>query len=266
MTRTSAATTPAGRDTERATGAPARATGSPAAPYVAEGLATFLLVAIGPGAAMVAASTHAFGQVGIALAFALAVTLGITAFGDTSGAHMNPAVTLGLWAAGRFPLGRALPYIAVQCAAAVAAAAVLRWVLGPVANLGATVPALPVAQSFAVEAGFSALLGVVIASVASRRERGDAGPFAIGAAVGVGALVAGPLTGGSFNPARSFGPAVVSGVWTAHWLYWAAPIAGITAAMLGYEALTRSRLPRLSIRAPSSRSAESGSGRSSSRS
>jgi glycerol uptake facilitator-like aquaporin len=114
----------------------------------------------------------------------------------------------------------------------------LRWVLGPVAWLGATVPSLAIPQSFVVEFGFSGLLAFVIMGVATEPEAPAAiAPFAIGATVFAGALVTGPLTGGSFNPARSFGPAIVSGVWTAHWLYWIAPIAGMIVGMQLYERL-----------------------------
>jgi glycerol uptake facilitator-like aquaporin len=121
---------------------------------------------------------------------------------------------------------------------------VLGWLLGPVGAFGATVPQLPLAQSFVVEAGYSGLLAFVIMAVATD-ERVPAGiaPFAIGATVFAGALVTGPLTGGSFNPARSFGPAVLSGIWTAHWLYWVAPIGGMMGAMRLYEWLRGAAAP-----------------------
>ena len=203
--------------------------------FVAEFVGTFALVAIGPGAVMVAASTHAFGQVGIALAFGLVITLCVASTGHVSGAHINPAVTIGFWSIGRFPIHDVVPYLVAQCTGAIAAAGFLRWVLGPIANLGATVPALALPQAFAVEMGYSALLAFVIMGVATDDKSPPAvAPFAIGATVGAGALVTGPLTGGSFNPARSLGPAVVSGVWAAHWLYWVAPSAGMIAAMRLY--------------------------------
>lgn len=206
--------------------------------YAAELLGTFALVVIGPGAAMVAALTHAFGHSGVALAFGLAVTLIVAASGHLSGAHVNPAVTIGFWSVGRFPRRDVLPYVAAQCIGAIAGAALLVWLLGPVGNFGATVPALPVAQSFVVEMGFTGLLGFVIMAVATdARTSPMIAPFAIGATVFAGALVTGPLTGGSFNPARSLGPALVGGIWTAHWLYWGAPIAGMIAGMRLYDLL-----------------------------
>lgn len=205
---------------------------------VAEALGTAVLVLIGPGATMVAASTHAFGHTGIALAFGLAVALIVSAFGGLSGAHVNPAVTVALWSVRRFPGREVLPYVAAQCGGAVAAAFALRWLLGPVARLGATVPALSLDRAFAVEAGYSAILAFVIFAVATDpRVPRSVPPVAIGATVCAGALVTGPLTGGSFNPARSLGPAAAGGGWEAHWLYWLAPTVGMLAAARVYEVL-----------------------------
>ena len=206
--------------------------------YLAELLGTFTLVAIGPGAAMVAAKTHAFGQAGIALAFGLAVTMIVASSGHLGGAHVNPAVTIGFWSVKRFPARDVIPYVLAQCIGAILASALLAWLLGPVGNYGATVPALSISRSFVVEMGFSAVLGFVIMGIATdARTPRSVAPFAIGATIFAGALVTGPLTGGSFNPARSLGPALVGGVWTAHWLYWAAPILGVGAGMWAYEAL-----------------------------
>jgi MIP family channel proteins len=204
--------------------------------YVAESLGTFVLVALGPGAVMVSARTHAFGHLGVALAFGLVVTLVVAGSGHLGGAHINPAVTIGFWSVGRFDGRDVAPYILAQCLGAVAASAMLGWMLGPVGQFGATLPSLPLAQSFVVEMGFTGVLGFVIMAVATddRTPRGIA-PFVIGATVFAGALVAGPLTGGSFNPARSLGPALVGGVWTAHWLYWAAPVVGMMIGMRLYH-------------------------------
>ena|SRR5206468_1954931 len=209
---------------------------------VAEALGTFALVAIGPGAAMVAARTHAFGHLGVALAFGLAVTLIVASSGHLGGAHVNPAVTIGFWSVGRFPAGDVLPYVVAQCVGAITASAVCGWILGSAGGFGETLPALPIAQSFVVELGYTGLLGFVIMGVATdERSPASVAPFAIGATVFAGALVTGPLTGGSFNPARSLGPAVLGGRWTAHWLYWLAPILGMVAAMRLYEMLRGDR-------------------------
>ena len=205
---------------------------------LAESIGTFALVAIGPGAAMVAAKTGAFGHVGVALAFGLAVTLIVASSGHLGGAHINPAVTIGFWSLRRFPGRDVLPYLGAQCVGAIAAGLLLVWLLGPVGNHGATLPVLPIPQSFVVELGYTALLGFVIMAVATdERSPTSVAPFAIGATVFAGALVTGPLTGGSFNPARTLGPAVVGGVWRAHWLYWIAPIAGMALGMRAYDML-----------------------------
>lgn len=206
---------------------------------IAEALGTFALVALGPGAVMVAARTHAFGAIGVSLAFGLVVTIVVASSGHLSGAHINPAVTIGFWSVRRFRSSEVVPYVVAQCVGAIAASLLLGWLLGPVGFFGATVPSLPLAQSFVVELGYSGLLGFVIMAVATDDRTPPAvAPFAIGATVFAGALVTGPLTGGSFNPARTLGPAVASGVWTAHWLYWIAPIAGMVLSMRLYSALS----------------------------
>jgi MIP family channel proteins len=187
---------------------------------------------------MVAAKTHAFGHTAVALAFGLVVTLIVASSGHLGGAHVNPAVTIGFWSVRRFPGRDVLPYIVAQCVGAIAASAALGWILGPVGGFGATVPALPLAQAFAVEAGYTAILGFVIMGVATdERAPAALAPFAIGATVFAGALVTGPLTGGSFNPARTLGPAVAGGIWTVHWLYWVAPVLGMVLGMRSYDAL-----------------------------
>ena len=212
--------------------------------YGAEAVGTFVLVAIGPGAAIVANKTQAFGHSGVALAFGLAVAMIVAAIGHLSGAHVNPAVTIGFWSVRRFPGREVLPYVAAQCVGAVAASAMLAWLLGTTHGLGETIPHLGLARAFVVEMGFTAVLGFVIMGVATDARTPPAvAPFAIGATIFAGALVTGPLTGGSFNPARSLGPSVIGGVWVAHWLYWAAPISGAVLGMRLYELLRTTGAP-----------------------
>jgi MIP family channel proteins len=188
---------------------------------------------------MVAASTGSFGDAGVALAFGLAVTLIVASSGHVSGAHINPAVTLGFWSLRRFPSRDVVPYILAQCAGAVGAAWLLSWLLGPVGNFGVTVPSVDISRAFVIELGYTALLGFVIMGVATDDRAPPAvAPFAIGATVFAGALVTGPLTGGSFNPARSLGPAVAGGIWTSHWLYWLAPTVGMMVGMWTYAWLS----------------------------
>jgi len=205
---------------------------------LAELLGTFTLVVLGPGAIMVAERTHAFGHLGVSVAFGLAVTLVIASLGHVSGAHINPAVTIGLSSVRRFPLSDVTPYVMAQCAGALLASLVCGWALGPVAGYGATIPSLTIERAFVVEMGYSALLGFVIIALSSDERAPTAlASVLIGATVFGGALVTGPLTGGSFNPARSLGPAVMSGQWTSQWLYWVAPIIGMLGSMRLYEFL-----------------------------
>lgn len=210
-----------------------------------EGIGTFALVAIGPGAAMVSARTGAFGHLGVALAFGLAVTIIVASTSHLSGAHVNPAVTVGLWSVRRFPARDVMPYVVAQSCGAVVASFLSGWLLGPVGHFGATIPRLPLPQAFVVEAGYSGLLAFAIMAVTDHeRTNKRIAPFAIGLTVFAGALVTGPLTGGSFNPARSLGPAVASGAWTAHWLYWSAPILGMVSGMWLYRSLTSAVRPQ----------------------
>jgi aquaporin Z len=211
----------------------------------AEGIGTFFLVLIGPGAVMVDANTHgALGPTGIALAFAFVVLAMVYALGHLSGAHINPAVTITFWSIGRFPSRDVGPYVVAQCTGAIAASSVMRFVLGPVGSLGATLPHVGLARAFAIEWLFSFALMLVIMAVAtdSRVADGFAG-LAVGATVGFCALL-GSLTGASMNPARSLGPAVVADLWSGHWIYWLAPITGMMTAGRTYNLLRNASPPR----------------------
>lgn len=212
---------------------------------LAEGVGTFFLVLIGTGAIMSDAwSAGSGGVVGVALAFAFVITCMVYAIGHLSGAHINPAVTIAFWSTGRFSARNAAAYVVAQCCGAIAASLILWEVLGPVAGLGATVPALGIRESFVVEWLLSFALMFVITAVATdeRVVSGFAG-LAVGLTVGFDVLAAWPLTGASMNPARSLGPAVVGGIWDGHWIYWVAPILGMIAASWSYEALRLARTP-----------------------
>jgi MIP family channel proteins len=214
---------------------------------LAEMLGTFFLVLIGPGAVMVNAfSGGALGHAGIALSFAFVVTAMIYALGHLSGAHINPAVTIGFWSTRRFPATDVVPYIAAQCLGAVAASAALEALLGTVGRGGATEPALSVGAAFALEWLLSFVLMFVIMAVATDERVADGfAAIAIGLTVGFCAMVGGPLTGASMNPARSFGPAVVGDIWIAHWIYWAAPITAMVVASKLYDMLRGTAAPQL---------------------
>jgi aquaporin Z len=210
----------------------------------AEVVGTFFLVLIGPGAAMVNAYTRgALGPTGVALAFAFVVLAMVFALGHLSGAHLNPAVTIAFWSVRRFPGREVAPYVLAQSTGAIAAALVLRFLLGPIGDLGATLPHIGVARSFVVEWLLSFSLMLVIMAVATDERVADGfAAVAVGLTVGFCALL-GPLTGASMNPARSLGPAVAGGLWAGHWLYWLAPITGMLAAARVYEILRASHPP-----------------------
>ena len=205
--------------------------------YAAEALGTFLLVFAGPGAVVIDhVSGGGVGTLGIGLSFGLAVMAAIFATGHISGAHINPAVTIAFAVVGRFPRAHVLPYIAAQLAGAAGAGLVLRWLFGRVAGLGSTVPGDGAAQALGLELVITTFLMFVIMAVATdaRAVRGTAA-IAIGGYVGLAATFSGPIAGASMNPARSFGPALLSGVWTDHWVYWAGPIAGALLGALLYQ-------------------------------
>ncbi len=202
----------------------------------AELIGTFMLVFAGAGAVMVDAKTQALGHVGVAISFGLVILAGIYAVGHISGAHFNPAVTLGFVLTRHFPPGRALAYWLAQLLGAVAAAAVLRGSLGNIAHVGATLPSGSQAQSFLWELVLTAFLMFVVMAVATdTRAVGEAAAIAIGGTIGLEAMFGGPISGASMNPARSFGPALVSGDFHALWIYVLAPLAGAAVGALTYQ-------------------------------
>ena len=203
---------------------------------VAEAIGTFALVFAGAGAIMVDAKTHALGHVGVAIAFGLVIMVMIYAVGHVSGAHFNPAVTFAFALTRHFPWRRAVGYWGAQIVGAFAAAAILRGSLGDVADVGATVPAGSAGRGLLWEVGLTFFLMFVIMSVATdTRAVGEAAAIAIGGTVGLDAMFGGPITGASMNPARSLGPAFVSGQLHALWVYVAAPLAGAALGGLAYQ-------------------------------
>ena len=196
----------------------------------------FFLVFVGVGAIAVDRGTQALGHVGVSLCFGFAVCAMVYATGHISGAHLNPAVTFAFRVTGRCPRGDALPYVAAQVFGALAAAVLLRVTIELPTGTGTTIPQIPLASAWVTEFVLTFALMFVIAAVATDpRAHGTTAGLAIGIAVAMGALVGGPLTGGSMNPARSLGPAIVTGVFRSHWVYWTAPVVGAISGALAYE-------------------------------
>ncbi len=208
---------------------------------LAEAIGTFVMVFTGTGAVIVnQISAGAITHLGVSLVFGAIVAAMIYSFGYISGAHFNPAVTLAFYRSGVLPKTQVLPYMLAQCAGAIAASTLLRLAFGLVGNLGGTDPRQhnwP--QAFILETVLTFILMMVIfgTGLDRRAHIGFAG-MAIGLTVGVEAACMGPITGASMNPARSLGPALLSGQWQHHWLYWVAPILGAQLAVLVYGQLS----------------------------
>jgi MIP family channel proteins len=179
----------------------------------------------------------ALGVVGVGLVFFLVLLAAIGALGHVSGAHFNPGVSLSFFLTRRLPARDLVAYWAAQLAGATLAALLLLVIWpGHPADLGATVPSIAVGRALAVELVLTALLMLVIMSVATdTRAVGAPAALAIAAAVGLAAIAFGPLTGASLNTARSFGPAVASGQFHDFWLYVVGPLIGAPLGALAYE-------------------------------
>lgn len=200
-----------------------------------EFIGTFALVFAGTGAIVIdQVSGGAVTHVGVAFTFGLIVLAMIYTLGDISGAHINPAVTIGFWFSCRFPAGQVLPYIASQCAGAFAASGMLRFLFPQNVLLGATVPAGAVGQSFILEFLLTAILMFVILGVSTgAREKGITAGIVVGSVIALEAMFAGPICGASMNPARSLAPALVSMHLESLWIYLIAPVAGAFAGVFG---------------------------------
>lgn len=194
---------------------------------------TFALVFAGTGAIVINhASGGAITHPGIALTFGMVVLAMIYTFGDVSGAHFNPAVTIAFAAAGRFPWKEVGGYIAAQILGAFFASAVLRFLFPEDHSLGSTLPAGPWLQSGVLEVILTLILMLVILSVSTgAKEKGITAGVVVGAVIALEAMFAGPICGASMNPARSLAPAIVSGQTQSWWVYVVAPICGALLAV-----------------------------------
>ena len=214
---------------------------------VGEFIGTFALVFFG-GAALVAESvTGGLGPLGVAVSFGLVIGIGVYAFGAVSGAHFNPAVTVALWASGRFRPRSVLPYVVIQLIAAAFAAALLHVLVstaGGNAGLASTLPGTAgTGAALAAEIAASFLLVTVILRVVAAGP--DARAFsglAIGGTIALCALSVGWVSGASMNPARSFGPALFSpAALRVLWIYVLGPLTGAGLAALADRLLTSRR-------------------------
>lgn len=204
----------------------------------AEALAAFALVFAGCGAVVANQRYHAaLGAVGVSLVFGLVIMVMVYATGHLSGAHINPSVTIAFTITRHFSARDAVVYVCAQLAGATVGALVLAavWTNSP-AHLGATIPTVGAGSAFVYEALLTAILMFVIMAVATdTRAVGAGAAIAIGGVVGLDALFGGAVTGASMNPARSFGPALVSGDWRDFWVYVAGPVLGAAAGALAYQ-------------------------------
>jgi len=212
---------------------------------VAELFGTFTLVFAGTGAIIINdlygnAVTH----VGIAMTFGLVVLAMIYAVGDVSGAHLNPAVTIGFTAAQRFPKAEVIPYLISQALGAFAASLLLLLLFPSHGTLGATLPAGGAWQSFILEVVLTFILMMVILRVSTgAKEKGITAGIAVGAVIGLEAMFAGPVSGASMNPMRSLAPALVSMHTEYLWVYLIAPIIGALCAV-PLEFVLKERYPK----------------------
>ena len=213
--------------------------------YVAEVIGTFILVFIGTGSVVVDQVTGGdVTLVGIALVWGLVVAAMVCAIGDVSGAHINPAVTIGLWVARRFEFRQVPPYLASQFLGAILASLLLSFLFPDQERLGPTLPAGPWMQSFVMEIMLTFVLMFVVLNVTvGAKEKGITAGLAIGGVSCFEVLVGGPISGASMNPARSLGPAVVAGELQYLWLYFAGPIIGSLLAV-GIAGYLRAGTPR----------------------
>jgi aquaporin Z len=223
-----------------------------ASKLIAEFIGTFAFVFIGAGAAAIVGDGVGLpGIAAVAFAHGLAIMAFAFAFGSVSGGHMNPAVTIGVLAAGAMRVGEAIGYIISQLMGGVAGAFLLRTVLGGAATglgtpalahnlaLGATSVTITPAAGFIVEALLAFFLVTVVLSTAVAGRAGNLAPLAIGMTLTFNILMGGALTGAPFNPARALGPMVATGKFDNVWLYLSAPIVGAIVAAIVHTGLGR---------------------------
>ena len=205
--------------------------------YIAECIGTFGLIFCGTGAMTINEVTNGdVTHVGIAITWGLIVMAMIYAFGHISGAHLNPAVTLGFAVSGRFSWKQVTPYILAQFIGAILASCILSFLFPESDYLGGTIPSIDPFKAFVIEVLLTFFLMLVILHVSSgTKEAATMAGVTIGGVVLLEAMFAGPVTNASMNPARSLAPALLSGHWNDQWLYVVAPLTGAFLAVFGFE-------------------------------
>jgi len=216
---------------------------------VAEFVGTFTLIFIGVGAIAANQITNgALGLTGIALAHGLAIAIMVSATAAVSGGHLNPAVTCGLWSAGKISAAAAIAYIVAQCLGGIVAAALIRIAM-PAAALAAVSMGTPAVNTAAGATVVMALVAEIVTTfflvfavcgTAVDKEAPKMSGLFIGLAVTMGILMAGPISGGAMNPARHLGPALLGGGLDNLWIYWVGPIIGGILAGTVYFRVIRS--------------------------
>ena len=215
--------------------------------YWAEFLGTFTLCFAGQGAIIMQQATGGGSLLVVAAAHGLALAVMISALGQWSGAHFNPAVTMGFVVTRRMSLTSAITYWVSQLGGAIVASFLLRAVMpgdaGETVHYGVPLLAagVSVSQGLLIEFVLTFLLVTAVWGTAVDERAPRIGGFGIGLTVLMDILVGGPLTGAAMNPARAFGAACASGVWTHHWLYWLAPMLGGVAAARVYKSMMSAR-------------------------
>ncbi|WP_299158805.1 MIP family channel protein [uncultured Tenacibaculum sp.] len=201
--------------------------------YLAEFIGTFVLVFCGTGAVIVnSLSNGSLGLLGISAAFGIVITGMIYVFGSISGAHINPAVTIALAVGKLMPKREVIYYVIAQTLGAFLASVLLYFIFPTTETLGETLPRGGVFSSFVLEVVLTFFLMLIILGMTSQKEHSHLAGIVIGVFVTGIILIAGPISGGSFNPARSLAPAILSGNIDALWIYIVAPTLGSVLAML----------------------------------
>jgi len=209
--------------------------------FLAELLGTFGLVFFAAGSSIVdVLSGGLLTLVGVAFCSGLAVMAMIYTFSEISGAHINPAVTLGFVLSKHIKFKHAIVYFIGQISGAILASQLLKSLFGLTGGVGGHLPSGSAIQSLGIEVVLTfTLMSVILATVVNRNQLGHLGGLIIGATVVLCVLLGGPISGGSMNPARSFGPSMAGWMWSSHWVYWLGPFIGAGLAGIGYMNLIR---------------------------